>query len=166
MGDRAKLDSVDTVNGGIRLGENVRAGSLESVNGGLRIEEGSRVAGTVSSVNGGIWMGKDAQVTGKVATVNGKMELEHAHVGGGLQTVNGNITLGSGSRVEGGILVEKPSFSLFNWQRRTPRIVIGPDATVEGTLRFEQEVELYVSDRAKIGRVEGAKTKTFSGENP
>jgi hypothetical protein len=37
---------------------------------------------------------------------------------------------------------------------------------VEGKLRFEHEVELLVSDRAKIGAVEGAKAVTFSGNEP
>jgi hypothetical protein len=37
---------------------------------------------------------------------------------------------------------------------------------VEGRLKSEHEVELYVSDRAQIGSVEGAKAVTFSGNEP
>jgi hypothetical protein len=37
---------------------------------------------------------------------------------------------------------------------------------VKGTLRFERPVELYVSDRATIGPVEGATPVKFSGDRP
>ena len=45
-------------------------------------------------------------------------------------------------------------------------MVIGPGSVVQGTLNFEREVELYVSDTATIGAVEGAKVVRFSGERP
>ena len=94
------------------------------------------------------------------------MTIGAAHVGGGLKTVNGDVNIGPDARIEGGILVEKPNQNWFNRSRRPPRIVIGPGAVVEGRLRFEHEVELLVSDRAKIGPVEGAKAVTFSGDEP
>jgi hypothetical protein len=47
-----------------------------------------------------------------------------------------------------------------------PRIVIGPGATIEGELRFERVVQLYVSDRATIGPVVGATAIRFSGDAP
>jgi len=46
------------------------------------------------------------------------------------------------------------------------RVVIGPGAVVKGTLSFQREVKLYVSDRATIGPVEGATVNKFSGEHP
>ena len=102
-----------------------------------------------------------------LSNVNGKMTINAAHVGGGLKTVNGDITVGPEARVEGGILVEKPNLNWFNkHNHRPPRIVIGPGAVVEGKLRFEHEVELLVSDRAKIGPVDGATAKSFSGDEP
>ena len=45
-------------------------------------------------------------------------------------------------------------------------VVIGPGAVVKGTLKFQREVKLYVSDRATIGPVEGATVNKFSGEHP
>ena len=63
-------------------------------------------------------------------------------------------------------MVEKPNHSWFNSKCHIPRIVIGPGVVVDGKLRFEHEVELMVSDRAKIGAVEGAKAVTFSGNEP
>jgi hypothetical protein len=37
---------------------------------------------------------------------------------------------------------------------------------VEGTLDFEREVELFVHDSARIGKVSGATAKKFSGATP
>jgi hypothetical protein len=117
-------------------------------------------------VNGSAQLAKGADIKGQLSNVNGKMTINAAHVGGGLKTVNGDIDIGPDSRIEGGIVVEKPNQSWNVGKRHIPRIVIGPGAVVEGTLRFEHEVELLVSDRAKIGAVEGAKAVTFSGNEP
>ena len=77
-----------------------------------------------------------------------------------------DIEVGADSRVDHGILVEK-SNSWFNFgSNQPPRVVIGPRAVVQGTLVFEREVELYVSDTARIGEVKGATPIKFSGENP
>ena len=65
----------------------------------------------------------------------------------------------------GGILVEKPHGVHFGRQR-TPRIVIGPEATVQGTLRFDREVELFVHPTAKIGTVVGAKAQAWTDKLP
>jgi hypothetical protein len=67
--------------------------------------------------------------------------------------------------VRGGLKVSKPS---VNWMpvsftRRIPRIVIGPDAVVDGDLVFEQEVKLYVHETARIGTVTGATPVRYSG---
>ena len=77
-----------------------------------------------------------------------------AHVGGGIKTVNGSISIMGTSHVEGGILVEKPNGIMFNSE--DPVIVIGPGAVVQGELKFERKVKLYVSDKATIGTVTGA----------
>jgi hypothetical protein len=37
---------------------------------------------------------------------------------------------------------------------------------VQGTLQFKREVELYVSDSATIGTVDGATPQKFSGDQP
>ena len=120
----------------------------------------------MSTVNGSIGLERKAEVTGKVSNVNGNMELHAAHVGGGLQTVNGDLEVGADSRVEGGILVGKPTGTSFSTNKRPPEIVIGPGAVVDGTLRFEHEVRLFVSDRATVGRIEGATPVKFSGDRP
>lgn len=166
VADRVTAGKLETVNGSVKLGAGVKARSLGTVNGALIVGDGSQIENEISTVNGAIVLEKDADVGGKLSTVNGRMELDNAHVVGRLETVNGDILVGAGSRVDGGILVEKPDFNLFNRKRRTPKIVIGPNATVQGTLKFEHDVELYVSDKATVGRIEGATAIKFSGDRP
>jgi hypothetical protein len=162
----ATVQHVESVNGGISLGADSKAGSMDTVNGTLRLADGAQVSGDVSAVNGSAQLAKGADIRGALSNVNGKMTITAAHVGGGLKTVNGDINVGADSRIEGGILVEKPNLNWFNRNRRPPHIVIGPGAVVEGKLRFEHEVELLVSDRAKIGPVDGATAVPFSGDEP
>jgi len=110
-------------------------------------------------------LAKGAEVTGHASNVNGRFVLEAAHIGGGIETVSGDIEIGADSHVEGGIVVDKPHG--WSWgKQRNPRIVIGPRAVVQGTLEFRREVELYVSDSAKVGTITGAKAQSFSGDQP
>jgi hypothetical protein len=44
--------------------------------------------------------------------------------------------------------------------------VIGPEATVQGTLRFDRQVELFVHPSAKIGTVAGAKAQAWTTTLP
>ena len=106
-----------------------------------------------------------AEVAGKASNVNGRISLDGAHVGGGIETVSGDIEIGANSRVEGGLLVEKPHG--WSWGKsKNPRIVIGPHAVVDGTLDFRREVDLYVSDSAHVGTINGATANKFSGDHP
>jgi hypothetical protein len=60
--------------------------------------------------------------------------------------------------VEGGIEVEKPSG--WSWSKSDPpRVTIESGATVNGTLRFEREVDLYVGAGAVVGPLEGVQPK-------
>src|SRR5690606_14183412 len=73
------------------------------------------------------------------------------------------------SHVKGGIQVEKPNrhgFSLHMGKQRPRKIVVDPDAVVEGALVFEREVTLYVHDSARIGTVTGATVVRFSTPTP
>jgi len=45
-------------------------------------------------------------------------------------------------------------------------VVIGPNAVVDGELRFEREVELFVHPSAKIGKVIGATAKPYTDTLP
>jgi DUF4097 and DUF4098 domain-containing protein YvlB len=166
LGDDATVSAAHTVNGDIQVGAHATADSLHTVNGSITLGAGAHVNATVTTVNGALALHDDAQVAGAVKSVNGSIALTAAHVAGGLETVNGDITLHGTSRIEGGILVRKPEHGSFHGESSGPRIVIGPGANVAGSLRFEREVRLYVSDRATIGPVTGATPIRFSGENP
>lgn len=162
----SKAHSASTVNGRIDVADDVVVGELETVNGSIEIGTGVVVGDDIETVNGAIIIGRDSQVSGSVGTVNGRIELEGAEVGKGLSTVSGNITVGAGSVVRGGIVVDKPG-GFFNFgTRKKPRVVIGPDARVEGTLEFRQEVELFVHETASVGEIRGATATRFSGATP
>jgi hypothetical protein len=165
IGDNATVGTAGTVNGAIDLGAHATADSLATVNGGVTLGTGARVAQAVKTVNGAMHLNDGADVGGRVENVNGRIVLAAAHVAGGLRTVGGDIDVSGTSRVEGGIVVEKSS-GWFNSNPRAPRIVIGPGAAVQGTLRFERDVRLYVSDKATIGPVTGAAVVRFTGDNP
>lgn len=162
--DDANVTTASTVNGNVHLGAHATATTLNTVNGSVSLGEGAHATGGVESVNGDLTFGSGADVAGGVSNINGKITLNTAHVGGGIHTVNGTISINGASHVEGGILVKKPSGNLFNGEE--PVIIIGPGATVQGDLRFERKVRLYVSDKATIGNVTGATPVSFTGDTP
>jgi DUF4097 and DUF4098 domain-containing protein YvlB len=165
--DGATVAKADTVNGAVEMGGNATAAELNTVNGAITIGQKSRVSGPVEAVNGSIRLSPGADVGGHLSNVNGAIMLDAAHVAGGLETVGGDITVGPNSRVEGGIAVKKPG-GWFNFKSnsRVPQIIIGPGAVVQGTMDFEREVVLHVSDRATVGSIKGATPVKFSGDNP
>lgn len=166
IGERCRVEAVETVNGGISLGEGTHAQSVESVNGTVKLGRQVQLAGDMTTVNGSTLVAQGAEVRGNIETVNGRIELDAARIGGTLQTRNGDITVGANSHVRGDLIVEKANRGWFGGNKRKPKIVIGPNATIEGTLRFNREVDLYVSNSAKIGKVEGATLRRFSGSEP
>ena len=139
-------------------------GDLETVNGGIRGGSGLVVAGDIETVNGGIFLDSGSRVSGGASTVNGAIGLVRTELGGGIETVSGDITVGIGSHVKGGIKVEKPGkawLGIHFGKPKPPRIVIGPDAVVDGPLVFEREVKLYVHSSAKTGPIRGATAIRF-----
>ncbi len=163
----ASAGAARAVNGGIALADHASVESATSVNGSVTLADAARVKADVKSVNGEIELNKDSEVGGSVSTVDGSISLTDAKVGGGLRTVAANIDIMGASHVDGGILVEKNSgVSFQTTSTARPRIVIGPGAVVQGNLTFRREVQLYVSDKATIGPVEGATAVVFSGDRP
>jgi hypothetical protein len=47
-------------------------------------------------------------------------------------------------------------------KRKPPRIVIGPNARVDGAMVFERPVVLYVHRSAKVGSITGATPIAYS----
>jgi NDP-sugar pyrophosphorylase family protein len=145
-----------TVNGQVLIAENVKLGRASTVNGQLRIGEGSTIEHEASTVNGGVSLAKHARVGGDVSTVSGGIALDGAEVGGSVSTHNGDIELTDGAHVRGDINVKKKNDSGWNWGRDEPiEVRICASCVVDGDLRFERPVDLYVQPGAKIGKVIG-----------
>jgi DUF4097 and DUF4098 domain-containing protein YvlB len=167
--DGATVEEASTVNGAIQGGDDVTSRSIDTVNGAIRFGRNAKVSGRVESVNGGLFFDRGSAVRDGLSNVNGAIGLVGTEVGGDIETVMGDITVGADSHVKGRIHVEKPNNHGFNWSSRhrdPPRIVIGPNAVVDGPLVFEREVALYVHDSARIGAVTGATAKRYSGATP
>jgi acyl-[acyl carrier protein]--UDP-N-acetylglucosamine O-acyltransferase len=165
IGDNAVVHKASTVNGAVELGKSATATVVKTVNGGVTLHGNARVADEVQTVNGRVLLERGADVKGQLSNVNGEISLDGAHVGGGIETTNADVTIGEGSKVEGGLLVKKPN-NWFHSNDRNPKIVIGPHAVVQGNLTFERDVDLYVSDSATVGKIQGATPKKFSGNAP
>jgi DUF4097 and DUF4098 domain-containing protein YvlB len=166
IGARATVEKASTVNGSVDLAEGATAVEVSTVNGSVSLHPQTRVSEDLHTVNGRVQLERGADVKGKLSNVNGEISLDGAHVGGGIETVNADITLDGGSKVEGGILVKKPKMGWHGNNDKIPTIVIGPNAVVQGALTFEHEVNLYVSSSAKVGKIEGATPRSFSGSSP
>lgn len=165
VGENAVVGDAHTVNGSITLASHASAAELKTVNGSVRLDTDARVSGDAHTVNGKMTLENGADVAGGLANVNGHVQVAAAHVGGKIDTVNGGIDLGPDAHVDGGIHVGKDN-SIHTGAERIPHVVIRSGTVVGGTLVFERPVQLYVSDRATIGRVEGATPIRFSGDRP
>lgn len=169
VGHGAVVANAHTVNGSITLESQATAAEAKTVNGSVQLDDGAKISGRIATVNGSLKLDRGAEVTDGLTNVNGAIRVVAAHVGGDITSVNGGMDIGPDARVDGGILVRKnhsSDDSDSNDRQEPPRIVIGPGSVVKGTLRFEREVKLYVSDRATIGPVEGATPIKFSGDRP
>lgn len=169
IGESAVVGEARTVNGSVTLEPRATATEVQTVNGSVHLNEGAQVSGRVHTVNGSLSLAKDANVSGALANVNGAIRIDAAHVGGDVETVNGGMEIGPNARVDGGVTVRKNHSDHgddLGSRNTPPRVIIGPGSVVKGTLRFERPVELYVSDRATIGPVEGATPIKFSGDHP
>jgi DUF4097 and DUF4098 domain-containing protein YvlB len=166
--DKVKAEDVETVNGSITSASSAQLKSAETVNGSINLGEATQVQGPVGTVNGALSIGKRSVIDEDISTVNGRIIVLESQIKGGISTVSGDITVGANSHVYGGILVEKPSGNWgWSWGKQLPpRIIIGPNARVDGELRFEREVELYVHTTAKTGKVTGAKVLSYTDKVP
>lgn len=166
IGAGARTGKAETVNGSITVAENVTAGGLETVNGSIRVSGNGKLSSDVETVNGGVFVDRGGDVRGSIETVNGAVGLVDTDLTGGITTVNGDVTVGVDSHVKGGIRYNKPNRSWFSFNQRDPKVIIGPNAIVEGPLVFERKVELYVHSSAKTGPVTGATPVRFDGATP
>jgi len=171
VGDNAQVKSVETVNGSLTIGSDVKSGELSTVNGAIEVGAETNVDGAIETVNGKISLDTGSSVSGSVENVNGSISLVGSEIGGNLTTVNGDIDLSDASAIKGDIIVEKPGGWNFSITKsRIPEITIGPGSRVDGKIRLEREVKLFISDTAKVGGVEGEMSMDdavrFSGKRP
>ncbi|MDH3274341.1 MAG: hypothetical protein OEM64_10460 [Gammaproteobacteria bacterium] len=171
VADNAQIEEVGTVNGTLRISSDVKTGSLSTVNGAVEIGANTTVNGEVEAVNGRISLDTGSSVSGYVENVNGDISLTGSEIGGDLTTVNGNIDLSDASVIKGDLTVKKPSgWSFGKSKSRIPKITIGPGSRVDGIIRLEREVKLFISESAKVGGVEGEMSMDdavrFSGKRP
>jgi cytoskeletal protein CcmA (bactofilin family) len=168
VGTDAVVGQVTTVNGNLNLESRATAKTATTVNGSIDVRDGVHVQGNVHAVSGSLHVKNAADISGDVTNVSGGIHVEGAHVGGSIDTSAGNIDVGPNAHIDGNVVVEKDNsrhLGFFNVPP-PPEVVIGPGTVVKGTMRFERAVKLYVSDRAKIGAVEGAEVVKFSGDHP
>jgi len=169
--DDATIEDAETVNGSLIIGDSVSAGDLTTVNGSVSLGEDTSISGGAEAVNGRIILEQGSKVQRDVSNVNGDMEFSGSEVSGNVTTVNGDIDLSDGAVVKGDVIVEKPSsWGWGNNSSKMPKVVVGPGSVVDGTIRLEREVELYLSETAKIGGVTGVMSMSdavrFSGDRP
>ena len=103
--------------------------------------------------------------------VNGEIQLMGAEVGKNIETVNGDVELSDGAILRGNLIIEKPGgWGWNNTKKRKPRVIIGPGSVVEGTIKLEREVELFISESARVGGVSGEMSMDdavrFAGDRP
>ena len=169
-------EPIETITRDISLASHAHAKSLESMTGAITLQRDSRVAGDVETGSGELVLEPGSEVAGSLSNDTGTIRIDGARVGGRVATTYGDIYVGADSRIDGGILVRKRdviglSFGDFKLgvpmgSSTPPRVVIGPRATVAGTLHFKRQVELLVSTSATIGPVKGATPVLFATEQP
>jgi len=162
----AAVAGINTVNGAVTLGPGASARSISTVNGDVTLGESARVERGVDLVNGDTRLGVGSEVGGDLGTVSGSIRLRDARVGGDVTTVSADVTLSGSSVIAGKLRVDSGG----GMAGGVPRIVIGPGSRVEGALEFEDDAEVYVSEEAEIGGVEGVLSEDdivrFAGPEP
>jgi hypothetical protein len=116
------------------------------VNGGVHSDFNSRVGKDIETVNGGITI-KQSEVGGQHPH-HERRHHDRRQVGGARRRVDREAA--------------RPALR----QDADPARGDRPDASVQGTLRFDREVELFVHPTAKIGTVVGAKRQSWTDKLP
>ena len=181
VGAGTRLNQLRNTNGSIELGAETEVASVRSTNGRIRIGQGAAVSENVSNTNGAIELAKEVTVGGNVETTNGPLRVaEGSRIGGKASSLNGPIVLtaaragdiiganGSielldGTVVDGEIHVRETRGTVSSG---TPRIILGRNVVVEGPIRIEREVQLYIHESARTGEISGAEPISFSGDRP
>lgn len=151
-----------TVNGSIQLAEHSSARQASTVNGSIRLAGKARIATDVQTVNGSISLAPGATVGGAIKSVNGHILLDSATAYGDIETVNADVMLRNGSQLHGDLIVRQAQGS-SSWQRlfwpfrrkqsQLPKIEIGADCELLGTLHLYRPVRLSIADTANVAAI-------------
>lgn len=164
-GAGARIGVLTTVNGEIHVAHDVHSDKLRSVNGSIGLGKNAAVKTDVTSVNGDISTEPGVNVGGNVTNVNGDISICNAQVGGNIEFANGTLLISQNSQIKGTVTVKQPKSEMSSGTP-PPVIIVGPHATVSGSIVFQQPGKLYVSDSAVIHDVHGATPQKFSGATP
>ncbi|MET0289258.1 MAG: hypothetical protein ABW178_06485 [Pseudoxanthomonas sp.] len=157
----ARIDEGTTVSGDLKIGENSKTGDLTTVSGNLTVGRNAVIDGSVTSVSGSIFVDRGGKIDGDVTSVSGGIGLVQTEVKGDITFVSSDVTVGVGSHVKGRLQLKKPKGVFTSKRSQLPRVVIGPNAVIDGPLAFELPVKLYVHSTAKTGAITGATAVSF-----
>jgi predicted acyltransferase (DUF342 family) len=161
IGANVTIDQATTVSGDLQVADKVRTGELTTVSGNLTVGRDAVIGGSVTSVSGSIFVDRGGKIEGDVTSVSGDIGLVQTEVTGDITFVSSNVTVGVGSHVKGHVQLKKPKNVFGSKRSQLPRVVIGPNAVVDGPLDFEMPVKLYVHSTAKTGAISGATAVSF-----
>ncbi|MEQ8822698.1 MAG: hypothetical protein RLY93_20870 [Sumerlaeia bacterium] len=158
--------SIESVSGNVTGGENVSVSrNVEVLSGNIAFGPESKVGGRVESISGTVTL-DGVRVSDKVDTVSGAITIRGGKVKGGVKSAFGDITLADGAKVEEGVSIYRND-RLPQSPPGPPRILIGPDVEIEGGLKFERPVELFVHPSASIGgEIQGAEPRPYEEAFP
>jgi hypothetical protein len=157
------VTSVRSTNGRIRAGQGVTvAEDVSNTNGAIELAEGVTVGGDVQTTNGRLRIAEGGQIAGTVRSTNGPIVLTGTRAGA-VVGANGGIELIDGTHIEGEVHVRETRGTVTS---EPPRIIVGRDVVVEGPIRIERPVQLYIHESARTGDISGAEAIRFSGEQP
>lgn len=165
VASNSQVGDASTVNGSVVFAEGVTAESAETVNGSIKLGEGCDISKGVETVNGSIVAGSKCRIGGNFETVNGKLKAVNAEIDGSIKTVNGHVYLLDGTVLDDDIIVKKSKSFFGGGSKKTPKVVLGKNVVVNGSLKFERKVKLYIHDTAEVeDDVENAEVIRFSGD--
>lgn len=159
----ATVGAVANTSGNIVAAEHVKLDDVKTVSGNITLGRQAQVSGGVASVSGNIFADRGTRIAGDIDSVSGSIGLVQTEVGGDITFASSDLTVGVDSHVKGRVHLKKPSFSHLD---HPPRIVIGPNAVVDGPMDFELPVQLYVHSSARTGKITGATPVAFSSAMP
>lgn len=159
VGAGSQVGSLQSVNGSIKIAENVSVGGdVGTVNGSIKLAANATVEGEVETVNGSVACEVGGSVSEDIATVNGSIHLTRTEVGGNLRTVNGSLTLDDNSRVAGNIFIKGKSTRYG--KKKAIEISISDGSIVEGDIVVrdsKRKVKVILSGGGKVlGEIEHA----------